>query len=84
MKLSPIIYTLGLLLSVFMACNAYRDGKAMAEKAETDRAMYYSLNKMFDAEIAYTNLEMKRTTVQREVREMVIAEWKKCNRKGCK
>lgn len=91
MKFIPhTIYTLGIIASVWIGCDAYKNAREAHETAETERAKYYALSKSYDADIAkqesitaYTNLEAKRTTVQLEVREMVIAELRKCRKGKC-
>ena len=82
-NIASLIYASGLIACTWVAGQAWLEGKRAHEKAETTRAQYAAVSKMLDAEIAYTQLEMKRTTVQREVREMVIAEWRKCKKGKC-
>lgn len=60
------------------------------EAEETKRVVYYTLAKQFEAEkaehdklTAYIELESKRTTVQHEIRKVVIAEYKKCRKGKC-
>lgn len=83
-SLPHLIFTLGAILSVWLGTQAFLQASAEHEKAETVRVQYYAVSKMLDAEIAYTNLEIKRTTVQREIRNMVIAEYRKCKKGSCK
>lgn len=85
-----LIFTAGLVASVWLGCEAYKTERAAHEQAETDRAKYYAVSRLYEADrakqeaiTAYTHLEIKRTTVQREIRSMVIAEYRKCKRGKC-
>lgn len=92
MKFIPhLIYSAAIIASVWFGCEAYKDARVAHERAETDRAQYYAVSKLYEADkakhesiTAYTNLEAKRTSVQREIRSMVIAEMKKCKKGACK
>lgn len=89
--LTATIHGAALCVSMWFMSQAYLEGKRVSEEAETERANLYAVSKMFDADKAkqesikaYTELETKRTSVQHEIRKIVIAEWKKCKRSGCK
>ena len=50
--LCSLIFGGALVASAYLACEAYRDGKAMNEKAETERAVYRALIAQFESEKA--------------------------------
>jgi hypothetical protein len=88
--ISSLIYASGLVACTWVGGQAWLEGKRAHEEAETVRVQYYATTAQWDATkarfesiTAYTNLETKRTTVQSEIRGMVIAEMKKCRKAKC-
>lgn len=89
--LPTIIWATGLVVSVWVGAEAYKAERALHERAETDRAQYYAKaaewnasTARFEAIKASVELEAKRTTVERTVRDMVLAEMRKCKKGSCK
>lgn len=92
MKIIPhLIYSTGLVLSVYLGCQTYIEARTAHEHAETIRAAYYqstaqwnATTARFKAITAAAELESKRTEVETSIRKVVMAEYRKCRKVGCK
>ena len=89
--LTTLIFTTGLVVSVWVAVEGWKVNEAERQRAETVRAEYYAKTAewnasaaRFTAIAAAAELESKRTTVEKEIRGIVLNEYRKCMRGKCK
>lgn len=89
--LTRTIFTAGAILSVWLGTQAFLQASAKHEEAENIRALYYNTayqyqmeKARYEAIKASVELESKRTEVESSIKRVVMAEWKHCNRRGCK